>query len=766
MRRALILFAFLFAATSGFAAEQSYISYDDGQSLVRQNFDSRELEARVNMPVFPGDEIVTARRGRTEIRLADGNVVVVDQNSHLQLSAIANSYEGTDAQSIASLQYGSVIVHNPADDIQPLRLDTGLASYVLLTDGIVSVVTGARQRDEVHVLSGALEIRTQARTYRLRAGESARVDVEGIYDIHAASGSESSFERWYLNRIDRYSRGSSRYLDSRLSYVEADLADHGSWVYAGTHGWVWRPYVSAGWRPYYNGSWVRGPWGGLVWSSYEPWGWGPYHYGRWAWEPMYGWFWSPGSLYAPAWVYWSFGPSYIGWAPIGWYSCFRPYQPWYYGRSGWSASFGVGFYGQIRLSGADLSGWTFMDSGHVVSHRVDRAALTTDRIRERLAREGDKAVFASGSPRFSKDEIRNPQAALGQVVRRSLGGGTGTESSGSLSDLTPFFRRDPELSPEVRQTLSRPGLTNAVRRTITDLPNPASDRAPAAVRSGEAPSAPSGVIRRGGGTAATPEPTVDTRTRVIGQTPVATTPAAEQSPGTIRRATPDAGVARPRPAAPESRVTEPRENSGTVRSRPSAPATQAPAVDRTSPNRLQSDEGWRARPTVPRTGTAPRSSESSDWRRAAPTRPSGDTSRTEAPDSTAPVPRRVIDSIGGARMVPSRPSGSDERTAAPSSERSRGTVARPSTAPPPSGTVARPSTAPRSSGTVARPSAAPRSSGTVARPSAAPQSGGTASRPSSPPRSSSGSSATRSSSSDRPSPRSSEGSSGTVKRDQ
>jgi hypothetical protein len=509
--------------------------------------------------------------------------------------------------------------------------------------------------------------------------------------------------------------------------------------------------VSAGWRPYYNGSWVRGPWGGLVWSSYEPWGWGPYHYGRWAWEPRYGWFWSPGSLYAPAWVYWSFGPSYIGWAPIGWYSCFRPYQPWYYGRSGWSASFGVGFYGQIRLSGTDLSGWTFMDSGHVVSHRVDRAALTTDRIRERLAREGDRAVFASGSPRFTKDEIRNPQAALGQVVRRSLGGGTGTEGSGSLSDLTPFFRRDPELSPEVRQTLSRPGLTSAVRRTITDLPNPASDRAPAAVRAGEGPSAPSGVIRRGGG--AEVAPTVDTRSRVIGQTPAERAPAVEQTPGTIRRATPDAGTTRTRPNAPEPSVTEPGESRGAVRARPAAPASPAPAVDRSSPNRLQNDENWRARPTAPRTGTAPRASESSDWRKAAPARPSGETGR--APERAAPVPRQVIDSIGGARMVPSRPA-EGERTAAPPAERSRETVARPS-APPPSAT-------PRSSGTVARPSAPPRSEGSVSRPSSTPRSSGTVSRPTSS-QSSSGSSASRPSSSSQSAPRS-EGSSGTVKRDQ
>jgi hypothetical protein len=42
----------------------------------------------------------------------------------------------------------------------------------------------------------------------------------------------------------------------------------------------------------------------------------PYHYGTWVWESGYGWVWIPGTVWAPAWVTWCYGDSYVGWAPI------------------------------------------------------------------------------------------------------------------------------------------------------------------------------------------------------------------------------------------------------------------------------------------------------------------------------------------------------------------------------------------------------------------------------------------------------------------
>ena len=72
MRKLLPLFLLLLAvpvfADSG-GRSQSYFTFDDGGTMVRQGDDGKEVEARVNFPVYPGDEITTSRRGRAEIRL-------------------------------------------------------------------------------------------------------------------------------------------------------------------------------------------------------------------------------------------------------------------------------------------------------------------------------------------------------------------------------------------------------------------------------------------------------------------------------------------------------------------------------------------------------------------------------------------------------------------------------------------------------------------------------------------------------------------------
>ena len=37
------------------------------------------------MPVFPGDEVTTSRRGRVEIRMADGNIIALDRSTPVRL---------------------------------------------------------------------------------------------------------------------------------------------------------------------------------------------------------------------------------------------------------------------------------------------------------------------------------------------------------------------------------------------------------------------------------------------------------------------------------------------------------------------------------------------------------------------------------------------------------------------------------------------------------------------------------------------------------
>ena len=105
-----------------------------------------------------------------------------------------------------------------------------------------------------------------------------------------------------------YSRGWS---DSHWSYdFNTVLSGHGEWLWVDGLGRVWRPWVTAGWRPYTHGRWVYTSYG-WTWVAYEPWGYIPHHYGHWA-HAAYGWVWVPGYTYHASRVVWVHAGSYIG----------------------------------------------------------------------------------------------------------------------------------------------------------------------------------------------------------------------------------------------------------------------------------------------------------------------------------------------------------------------------------------------------------------------------------------------------------------------
>jgi hypothetical protein len=647
-------FATTTTPAAGDSRSQSYITYDDGGTIVHSGDDGREIEARVNLPLYPGDEVVTNRRGRVEIRLSDGNVIGLDRSTGLRLKAMSNAYDGAESSdTVAELRFGHIVIQRTDSSREQLRIDSENASYVAIDEAIYAVEADGHGKDRVTVFEGTVEVRTPARTTRLRNGEEAHVDDNGVYGlVSSPRGTADDFERWFTKRAERYAGRDSRYLDRSLSYAEDDLAGNGSWIYvSGYGGWCWRPYVAAGWRPYYSGHWVNGRSGCLTWVSYENWGWVPYHYGRWAYDPLYGWVWLPGTGYAPAWVYWMYGSNYVGWAPAGWYDCYRPYYNWAY-RPYHRADFGFGFYGRVRVTDIDLKPWTFVNPNTLISNRVDRAALTTDAVRERMKRGGgDGFATVSGNPaRFSHNDLKDPATAIGTIARRGLGSGTGKEGSGSSTDMTPFFRRDPELSTAVRDRIVRTRPTDGSSRaavsggsgsTVMPIPNgPTGGGGSSLPSDGRISRDIGGGIRRGepamGSTnGATDRGTPNRDWRREGGTSTTTTPSPATTPETVSRPSREPGNATPtwRDRGGE-RVARP--SGGDTVTRDDAPAR----VERPS-----SDE-WRGRVS----------------------RPSGDTPRTTEPRSTAPssapsdIPRRIIDRIGGAR---SRPAESTPRDSAP-----------------------------------------------------------------------------------------------------
>jgi hypothetical protein len=94
-----------------------------------------------------------------------------------------------------------------------------------------------------------------------------------------------------------------------------ELEPYGRWVDC-SYGDCWVPSrISRGWQPYSNGEWVYTEYG-WTWMSADPWGDNPYHYGTWVYTHRYGWAWVPGTVWAPAWVTWSYSNNYVGWAPL------------------------------------------------------------------------------------------------------------------------------------------------------------------------------------------------------------------------------------------------------------------------------------------------------------------------------------------------------------------------------------------------------------------------------------------------------------------
>jgi hypothetical protein len=94
-----------------------------------------------------------------------------------------------------------------------------------------------------------------------------------------------------------------------------ELSPYGEWVDC-SYGDCWVPdRVDRGWQPYSNGEWIYTDYG-WTWVSYDPWGEDPYHYGSWIYLDRYGWAWVPGTVWAPAWVTWSYSDNYVGWAPL------------------------------------------------------------------------------------------------------------------------------------------------------------------------------------------------------------------------------------------------------------------------------------------------------------------------------------------------------------------------------------------------------------------------------------------------------------------
>ena len=536
-------------------------SADGGATVIRADSERGEPNAAgVNAPLFPGDTVRTNGSQRVEIQLAGGTIVRIDRSGEVVFQSLPNPSAKYRDNTVLALNAGTMRIASRLGEKDEFRIDTRAASVYLLGEGEFRIESDDRGVTQVASLRGVAEVAGNETSVLVRGGMQTAAlagstpETPRAYTAFASDG----FDRWcdarndFYRVQDRYAGASEQPADvpEEVRPYQAELAIHGSWAIDATYGSVWRPIdVPDGWRPYTDGYWSYGP-GGYFWVSYEPWGWAPYHYGNWQWTGSLGWGWVPGPVFAGAWVSWSWGAAYVGWAPLD-----------YWGRPGW---IGGPYYGGYYDPGC----WTFVDYNNINERHLPRYAVPIDTVRDDLRH----ATVVARGPRVDPRRVAD-SPAWRERARREVADDRSAHMSPARTDRLP----DRRLRDVQDQLLRRPAQAIPVARAPRNAPVAGTPRdaasAPSTDRRTIAPRSPRILDDPRAGSPASVRPETRDDVRDLYQRMSRPRETRGQKVAAPRRQTPQA----PTPRAQAPRTQAPSAQSPRAQApRTQAPRTQAP----------------------------------------------------------------------------------------------------------------------------------------------------------------------------------------------
>lgn len=335
-----------------------HISYTeikhDGKDPIVIRVGGNQVEvALVNLPITVGDIIRTSESRRCEIQFDTGTIIRLDYATELKIETIlARSLSSRKKLTNFVLTRGEICVMYKRYKVSEIFQVIAPNSAVKLKHKTVALISAAEDgKTAVQINYGKADViygpdnknvedirlyksekLTISKNHRALLGEYMKdVDFE-LWNVSMNENFEEFHEGVNLPKPIQKFPKAVFYFAQKYSNI------HGEWIWDSLYGYVWRPYLNdrrypwGSWQPYYAGRWsdVNGQ---LFWVPEEPWGWVPYHLGFWKWDKKRGWLWIPGSLFAPAWVTWSYFDSY------GYYAWW-PWSLWE-----WYMGSGYSFYG-------------------------------------------------------------------------------------------------------------------------------------------------------------------------------------------------------------------------------------------------------------------------------------------------------------------------------------------------------------------------------------------------------------------------------------
>ena len=297
-----------------------YISYLDGDAKVIR-LDGSETRATINLPLVPGDRLVTGEKDRCEIQFDNGTVMRLDKNTVLRIKTIlAEALTTSRKLTTLYLDRGeiySIVNSYQKENFQVITFDSEEGTSIYVERGSVKALFGKKLRN--------LKRETVKRKKGFRVSLNHQL-VEGVKrNLEFVIWNEKinkNFKELHYG-VSRVPKPIYRYSKGIINFAEKWSTLYGEWMYDDIFGYVWHPYqkqFAMSQRPFYHAQYVDVN-GKLFLVPTQKWGWAPAHLGNWVWMNKKGWVWIPGDAFSTG-----VGNSFLGF--IGLARFFSPYIFW------------------------------------------------------------------------------------------------------------------------------------------------------------------------------------------------------------------------------------------------------------------------------------------------------------------------------------------------------------------------------------------------------------------------------------------------------
>ncbi len=321
--------------------DYGYISYVEGTpKVIRLNKD--EHKATINLPVGPGDMVVTGEKDRCEMQFDNGTIIRIDSNSFLKVETVLAKIITSKKTKLTTLRLlqGKIYVMNSSYSRELFQILTANAGIKLKKHSvsIIQVLDSGStkifsERGKLELLYGKNEKNKQKYSIKANTG----FEVLSNHKLLSAAGKDMDFLIWNKKINSDYNKlhyGKSkvpkkitRYGKAIAHWAEKWSSLYGEWIYDDIFGYMWKPadenFALSHYRPFFLANYIRIN-GDLFLVPQEKWGRIPGQLGTWVFLEKTGWSWRPGQAASTNYIWQTlFGfHSYTG-SQLRVYSCFN-----------------------------------------------------------------------------------------------------------------------------------------------------------------------------------------------------------------------------------------------------------------------------------------------------------------------------------------------------------------------------------------------------------------------------------------------------------